>query len=479
MNTEEALLTGAVDYENYDTITQDIDNKEVEITTSSELKTITKSSIPLVFTFFMQYFLSVTSIYAAGKLGAKELAACSLAVCTFNITGLATFRGMATSLDTFCSQAFGSGNKTMVGVYFQRCSLMILTITIPLIIIWFNSEAILVKLVPDPELAKMAATFLKIHTIGAPGLIFFETGKRFLQAQHIFEAGTYVLVIVAPVNFILNWILVWHPRLGLGYIGLPIAISITYWLISLFMLGYVVFINGKQCWGGLDIASATRNWKPMLSLAIPGVIMVIAEFLAFEVLTILAASFGTESLAAQSIVSNVAALFFQMPFAVAVVLSTRIGHFVGNENIRGAKINTNLFCLLGGLLGLFNFSVMFFGRTGLSKLFTQDPKVLESSKALLTLAAINQIGDAFNVIATGVLRGQGRQQIGSILYMTSYYLIALPLGYIFAFPMGLHLNGLWLGLMSGVGFLAISCGIVAYWGDWEKILRDSKGIHDD
>ncbi|RLV89631.1 Protein LTV1 [Spathaspora sp. JA1] len=76
----------------------------------------------------------------------------------------------------------------------------------------------------------------------------------------------------------------------------------------------------------------------MLSLAIPGVIMVIAEFLAFEVLTILAARFGTESLAAQSIASNVASLAFQLPFAIAVVLSTNIGNYVGSKNVLAAKL---------------------------------------------------------------------------------------------------------------------------------------------
>ena len=88
--------------------------------TKLELKHLTRSSFPLVVSFVLQYVFSITSVYAAGRLGAKELAACSLAICTFNITGLAVFQGMATSLDTFCSQAYGSGNKKMVGVYFQR-----------------------------------------------------------------------------------------------------------------------------------------------------------------------------------------------------------------------------------------------------------------------------------------------------------------------------------------------------------------------
>ena len=98
----------------------------------------------------------------------------------FNITGLAVFQGMATSLDTFCSQAYGSGNKKMVG-YFQRATLLMLATMVPLMLVWWYSGSILNQLVPDPELVSMAQFFLRIHAFGVPGLILFESGKRFYR----------------------------------------------------------------------------------------------------------------------------------------------------------------------------------------------------------------------------------------------------------------------------------------------------------
>lgn len=65
----------------------------------------------------------------------------------------------------------------------------------------------------------------------------------------------------------------------------------------------------------------------MLLLALFGVVMVEAEYLGFQVLTIPAALFGTNVLAAQSIASNVSSMAFQLPFATAVAVSTRVGHF--------------------------------------------------------------------------------------------------------------------------------------------------------
>lgn len=473
--SEERLLNG--DFESYDSVPHDELSKSSTI--SSELKFTVKSSGPLVISFFLQYLLSVTSIFAAGKLGAKELAAASLAVCTFNITGLAVYQGMATSLDSFCSQAYGSGDLFNVGVYFQRCSLMILTVTIfPLSIIWWYSGAILKPLIGDAELAELAQVYLRIATFGTPGLFLFETGKRFLQAQHIFDAATYILVIVAPINIVLNYVLVWHPTYGLGYIGAPIAVSIVYWLMTLLMLAYIVFIDGKKCWNGLDWQKASSNWIPMLKLALPGVIMVEAEYLAFEVLTILAASFGTDALAAQSIASNAGSLAFQLAFAVAVAITTRIGHYVGSKNVQGARVLLQVFLIMGFMISLINFSVIFFGRSMIARLFTDEKPTLKIAKQLLCLTAVNQLADSFNVLGAGVLRGQGKQRIGSILNMVSYYVVALPIGYVLALPLGYGVAGLWIGLIFGVLFLALSEGVVIYYSDWEQIIVDSYNRHD-
>ncbi|EGV63061.1 hypothetical protein CANTEDRAFT_106835 [Yamadazyma tenuis ATCC 10573] len=475
--SEERLLNG--DFETYAAAESEVTLLGPEATFEREFKFTVNSSGPLIVSFFLQYLLSVTTIFAAGKLGPKELAAASLAVCTFNITGLAVYQGMSTSLDSLCSQAFGSGDLHNVGVYFQRCSLMILVVTIfPLSIIWWFSASILEPLVGDAELAQLAQLYLRISTLGTPGLFLFETGKRFLQAQHIFHAATYILMIVAPINILLNYLLVWSPTYGLGYIGAPIAVSIVYWLMTLLMIGYIVFVDGRKCWNGFDWQKATINWIPMLKLALPGVIMVEAEYLAFEVLTILAASFGTDSLAAQSIASNVGSLAFQLAFAVAVAITTRIGHYVGSHNIGGARRVLQVFLVLGVFLSCFNFTVLFFGKTFLAGVFTKDTGVINIASRLIGLAAINQLADSFNVLGAGVLRGQGKQRIGSILNIASYYFVALPIGYLLAFPMGYGVEGLWIGLISGVAFLAASEGYVIYYSNWEHIIAESMNRHD-
>ncbi|KAL8718165.1 MAG: hypothetical protein Q9225_004660, partial [Loekoesia sp. 1 TL-2023] len=93
---------------------------KIHTTWQREAKVLSRYSAPLVVTFLLQYSLTVASIFTVGHLGKVPLGAVSLASMTANITGYAVYQGLATSLDTLCAQAYGSGNKKLVGLQTQR-----------------------------------------------------------------------------------------------------------------------------------------------------------------------------------------------------------------------------------------------------------------------------------------------------------------------------------------------------------------------
>lgn len=185
----------------------------IKTTWQREAKVIGKYSAPLVITFLLQYSLTVASIFTVGHLGKLELGAVSLASMTANITGYAIYQGLVTSLDTLCAQAYGSGRRTLVGLQMQRMVFFLWVITIPIAIVWFSAEAILRRIVPEPDVAILAGKYLKILIIGAPGYACFESGKRFVQAQGLFSASLYVLLFCAPLNAFMNWLFVWVSEL--------------------------------------------------------------------------------------------------------------------------------------------------------------------------------------------------------------------------------------------------------------------------
>jgi multidrug resistance protein, MATE family len=179
-----------------------------------EAKVLARSSRWLILTFMLQYSLPVASIFSVGHIGKVELGAVSIASMTANITGYAVYQGLATSLDTLCAQAYGSGNKTLVGLQMQRMVCFLWVMTIPIGMVWLAGTQILEAIVPEKETAALAGLYLKIILVGAPGYVVFESGKRFVQAQGLFSATLYVLLLCVPFNAFLNWLFVWVSACG-------------------------------------------------------------------------------------------------------------------------------------------------------------------------------------------------------------------------------------------------------------------------
>ena len=68
---------------------------------------------------------------------------------------------------------------------------------------------------------------------------------------------------------------------------------------------------------------------------------------------------------------------------------------------------------------------------------------------LMYLAFFHQI-DACQGIASGILRGIGKTTHASVAGVISYWLVSLPMEYLFAFKLEFGLMGLWYGLTCGV-----------------------------
>ena len=176
---------------------------------------------------------------------------------TASITCYVPVQGLATCLDTLCAQAYGSGHKHLVGLQAQRMTWLLWLLMVPIAFLWWFSEPILVALVPEPETARLAALYLRVLIIGMPGVAAFESGKRFVQAQGLFHATTYTLLVGAPLSFFQNWL--FAIKLGWGFAGAAAAMAITQNLLPILLVLYVCFVEGSGCWKGFS-RKAFRNW---------------------------------------------------------------------------------------------------------------------------------------------------------------------------------------------------------------------------
>jgi MATE family multidrug resistance protein len=393
-------------------------NGQIQTTWRREAKVLVRYSAPLMLTFILQNSLTLTSVFTVGHIGKIELGAVSLGSMTANITGYAVYHGLATSLDTLCAQAYGSGRKKLVGLQLQRMVFFLWTITIPIAALWLAGGRILGAIVPEKETAELAGLYLKVLVFGAPGYALFESAKRYVQAQGRFSATMYVLLICAPLNVFLHWLFVW--RLGWGFIGCPIAVVTTETLMPIMLFLYVRFIGGMECWPGFS-RKAFVNWGPMIRLALPGLIMVVAEFLAFEILTLSSSWISAEHLAANTILQSLSVLTYQLPFPLSIAASTRVANLIGATLPDAARVTARVTFIVGTVLGVFNMLMLLGFRNKIPLLYSKDPDVIRLASGVLPICAAFQLFDALAAVSNGLLRGLGKQEVGGYINLFAYY----------------------------------------------------------
>lgn len=213
-------------------------------------------------------------------------------------------------------------------------------------------------------------------------------------------------------------------RFEWGFIGCPIAVVVTEYLMVLLLFLYVRLVAGLDCWPGFS-RKAFKNWGPMIRLALPGFVMVFAEFLAFEIITFASARTSATHLATNAILMYLSALTYQLPFPVSIAGSTRISNFIGAGLPDAAKVTTRILFIIGTFFGLFNMIMLSSLRFYIPHLFTKDADVIELAAKVLPVNAAFQLFDALAAQCNGVLRGLGKQSVGSMISLVAFYAVRL------------------------------------------------------
>ncbi|EJF56652.1 MOP flippase [Dichomitus squalens] len=385
--------------------------------------------------------------------------------------------GGTTALDTLGSQAFTGGDRASVSVHLQRCITLLWLLFVPVAIFWTYMEPVLLLLGQEERLAHDVQSFLRVLVFGAPGYIGFESLKKYLQCQGIMRASTYVLIAVAPINLVLNVILVHHTSLGL--LGSPLAISITFWLCFIFLALFTYLSPAHRkngTWAGfhfglvLDAGSCAN----FLKLALPGILMVGTEWAAFEIVALAAGRLGSLPLAAQSVIMTTDQIMNTIPFGIGVAASTRVGNLIGARLPDAAKRAAHASALLSVVIGAIVMVGLVTTKDIFGYIYSDDDDVAALVSKVMPLVASFQIADGLAGSCGGVLRGQGRQHLGAFFNLIAYYVLALPLGVTLAFHPNTHLGlqGLWIGQVIALFIVGLGEYTVVWVGtDWEKEVR--------
>ncbi|KAK0446870.1 MATE efflux family protein [Armillaria borealis] len=430
-----------------------------------EFRILTKYGLPVWGTHVLEYSLVMASSITLGSM-------------TANVSGLSIIQGFTSALDTMLPSAWTS-QPQLVGLWSQRmavvmAALLIVRPSVALCMpVWFNAEVILLLLKQDPDVARLAAVYLRYVSFGLPAYAFNCISRRYFQSQGLFTVPTRIIFIVAPINALLNYILVWGPEpIRLGFIGAPIATAVSFNLVALLSTLYGVFFVPKTAWHPICRRSFT-SLGVLVNLGLGGVGQTASEWWAWELiglaasLQVLCFLLGPVALAAQSVLLVSASTTFQAPFALSVAASVRIGNLLGERKARRAGIASNTSLVMSLIMSSLFCMMFLVFRNSWGYLFNDDPgrfeAVITLTAAILPVVAVFQVFDGGAAVSGGVLRARGKQVTGALLNLS----VGIPLGILLTFKAGMGLHGLWYGLTVSLIYCAVFGTLLCVRTDWD------------
>jgi MATE family multidrug resistance protein len=207
----------------------------------------------------------------------------------------------------------------------------------------------------------------------------------------------------------------------------------------------------------------------LLRLGTPAAMQLVAEVGVFAAATALVGRLDPIALASHQIALNMAGVSFMFPYGVSSAGAVRVGHAAGRGDAEGVGRSGWAAIAIGvGVMAIA--AVLFFTiPEALVRLFSRDAAVIALGSTLLFVAAIFQLFDGLQVVATGVLRGLGNTHTAMISNVVGHWVLGLPIGYVLCFRLDWGVMGLWAGL--SVGLIAVGLVLLAAWAAEVASLR--------
>ncbi|KAI0031948.1 MATE efflux family protein [Vararia minispora EC-137] len=436
-----------------------------------EMRILFRYTLPVLGTHLLEYSLVIASVISIGHLSTTALAASTLGSMTASVTGFSIVQGLASTLDTMLPSAWTSDNPRLVGLWAQRMTVVTAVSLIPIYVIWFNAEAILLLLRQDLEVARLAAVYLRYVSIGLPAYAFNGISRRYFQSQGLFSVPTQIILVIAPINAFLNYFLVWGPRpFALGFIGAPLASAISMNLVSIASIAYGTFFVPRTAWHPI-CRKSFQSLTVLVQLGLAGVGQTASEWWSWELVGLAASLISPEALATQSVLLVSASTTYQAPFALSVATSVRIGNLLGEKNAARAALSSKASLLLTLIFSGISSAVFLIFRKTWGHLFNDDSAVVTLVASILPVVALFQVFDGLSAVTGGILRARGKQFTGALLNLSAYYVIGIPFGIWLAFKRDAGLHGLWYGLTVSLVYSAVAGVYLALTTDWAKEVR--------
>ncbi|MFU0504283.1 MATE family efflux transporter [Pseudaminobacter sp. NGMCC 1.201702] len=422
-------------------------------------------SWPMILTNLAQTAMTATDVMILGHVSATTLAASALGA---NLYFAPLIFGLGLMLATVPMMAREVGRNRHSVRDLRRTVRQGLwaavLITIPIWVLLWNGETILLAMGQEPALAAEAGIYLHALQWGLLPFYCYIVLRSFIATLERPGWATVVAFVAVGFNALANWALVFG-KLGfpeLGIVGSGIATSLSSLLMFLGM-ALVVSLDRRFRRYRLFGRFWRSDWPRLAELMRLG--LPIAAMMAFEVTLFNAAAFmmgliDAASLAAYAIAIQICSISFMVPLGVNQAATVRVGIAYGAGDPHGiSRAGWTAYVIGVGFMALAALAMIAAPHTLIGIFIdagdSANAEVIGIAVTFLAFAALFQIVDGAQAVGAGMLRGLHDTNMPMLFAAIGYWGIGLPLGALLAFHFGLRGNGVWIGLSLGLAVVAM------------------------
>ncbi len=430
-----------------------------------EASTTLKLAWPLILSNLTMALIGATDVLMIGWLGARELAAATLG---FNLAmSCAIFcMGLVTASAPMMASEIGRMSHSVRDVRrtFRQAIWTAITVIIPFWMLLWNTESILVYFGQQPDLAHNAGLYISAYMWSILPFLGFIILRNFVSALEQPVWALIISVIAVLANALFNYALIFG-KFGVpafGVIGAGIGSVMT----NLLMFGgmaLVVILHKRfrrYHLFGRFWAADWQRYRALWKLGLPIGVTMGLEGSVFGLAALLMGLINAESVAAHAIALQLASLTFMVPMGLGQAATVRVGIQYGRRDHAGITRAGWVSFVLGTSFMAAMALVFVLAPNFLISIFIDasapgNEKVAALAVSFLAIAAIFQIVDGAQVVGAGMLRGLHDTTVPMVFALMGYWFIGIGVGAGLAFWQGWEGIGVWTGLASGLGIVAV------------------------
>lgn len=442
-----------------------------------EVNTTLALAWPLILSNLTMALIGATDVLMLGWLGARELAGATLG---FNLAMSAAIfcMGLITASAPMMATEIGRMAHSVRDVRrtFRQAMWAAITVIVPFWLVLWNTESLLLILGQQADLANIAGTYISAYMWSILPFLFFIILRNFVSALEQPVWALIISVISVVANALFNYVLIFG-KLGvpaLGALGAGIGSVMTNVLMFV-GLALVVLLHKRfrryRLFGGFWRPDWQR-YRALWKLGLPIGVTMWLEGSVFGIAALLMGLISAEAVAAHAIALQLASLTFMVPMGLAQAATVRVGIQYGRRDPQAiSRAGWVSFVLGTGFMAAMALVFVLFPDFLIGLFIDADEpgngKVAALAVSFLAVAAIFQIVDGAQVVVAGMLRGLHDTIVPMIFALMGYWFIGVGVGAGLAFWQEWEGIGLWVGLASGLGIVAVL--MLARWMMRERI----------